>query len=339
MMKRPTGCLALGVSLCLLFEGCGVSDASARADVGVAQLELREVPLGVQCLRVTAAGSRVVERRFAPSFQSQTSNFRLEGLPVGDVSFSADAFTVPCNGIGSAIPTWIGGPTRVTLAEGVLAQVTIVMVHNGRANVGLDFNDSTCALAGDTCSTDAACCGGPNLTATCQSGACSAVCAAGFADCNADKARDGCEIDTNNDVNNCGGCGNLCSVSCQGGICLNASLLVDGVTYIGFRMSTSPQVASVVAPLADGGLCDAQNPSWAGRIVLCQRGGIYFSTKAANVTASGGLAAVIYNNVPLYVLGISIDPPFPIPIAMFLQTDGQYLVANKVGVSATLLVQ
>jgi len=53
----------------------------------------------------------------------------------------------------------------------------------------------------------------------------------------------------------------------------------------------------VTAPLVDGGLALGTDGSWAGKIVLVQRGDISFFDKVMNVQNSGGLACVIYNNV------------------------------------------
>jgi hypothetical protein len=63
-----------------------------------------------------------------------------------------------------------------------------------------------------------------NMTATgCSLGTCQFVCNAGFADCNSDLI-DGCEVDLNTDVDNCGGCSSACGTangtpSCVGGTC------------------------------------------------------------------------------------------------------------------------
>jgi len=46
---------------------------------------------------------------------------------------------------------------------------------------------------------------------TCQDGVCGAVCLNGFADCNGDVQRDGCEINLRSDAANCGACGNVCN--------------------------------------------------------------------------------------------------------------------------------
>lgn len=79
---------------------------------------------------------------------------------------------------------------------------------------------------------DAANCGGcakqcanpAHATAACSSGACGlGSCDSGFGDCNM-QASDGCEIDTNGDIANCGSCGAVCgnqhaTPSCSSGKC------------------------------------------------------------------------------------------------------------------------
>lgn len=78
----------------------------------------------------------------------------------------------------------------------------------------------------------AGCAGGcnlPNATATCVAGNTCQItaCNQGFADCN-NSPNDGCETNLNNNVNNCGGCGNNCTVAngtptCIAGTCQVAS--------------------------------------------------------------------------------------------------------------------
>jgi hypothetical protein len=78
-------------------------------------------------------------------------------------------------------------------------------------NVATDANN--CGACGDVCDL-------PNAVPSCNQGTCAiAVCNAGYADCN-ETAADGCEVDTNTDPNNCGGCGHQCGTpSCSGGVC------------------------------------------------------------------------------------------------------------------------
>ncbi len=70
-------------------------------------------------------------------------------------------------------------------------------------------------------------CGAPNTNGTCSGGTCttSDQCLDGFGDCNSDMS-DGCEVDLNTDVDNCGGCATPCAdvypnaqVGCESGSC------------------------------------------------------------------------------------------------------------------------
>jgi subtilisin family serine protease len=74
------------------------------------------------------------------------------------------------------------------------------------------------------------------------------------------------------------------------------SLVVGGTAYAPGAMDGSPRT-SASGPLADFGLGDAVNPAMSGRVCLIQRGSIDFATKVSNCQASGGVGAVIYNNV------------------------------------------
>ena len=77
---------------------------------------------------------------------------------------------------------------------------------------------TACGGCGMACSTN-------NISRACAGGACTGVCAAGFADCDANTRSNGCETPTSADLNNCGACGNVCparanaSLSCAAGAC------------------------------------------------------------------------------------------------------------------------
>ena len=84
--------------------------------------------------------------------------------------------------------------------------------------------DTTAALA--HCGGCGRACGPlPNATAACRAGACAiGACNAGFADCDGNPAN-GCEVNLNTDVANCGRCRNACSrnnvpsPTCNAGVC------------------------------------------------------------------------------------------------------------------------
>ena len=113
------------------------------------------------------------------------------------------------------------------------------------------------------------------------------------------------------------------------------SLVVDGdaysVNHIEYSAYTNASGAMV-----DGGLCTASG-SWAGQVVLCQRGDISFYDKVMAVQNGGGVAAVIYNNEPGNFLGTLGDGASSDIVAVSVSMeDGQYLAANKLGTIASV---
>jgi serine protease len=73
------------------------------------------------------------------------------------------------------------------------------------------------------------------------------------------------------------------------------TLTADAITWAGGRIDGAPRTTGVLGSLVDGGQCTAAG-SWAGRVVLCQRGSNSFADKVTNVQRGGGVATVIYNN-------------------------------------------
>jgi hypothetical protein len=113
---------------------------------------------------------------------------------------------------------------------------------------------------------------------------------------------------------------------------------VDGVDYAGGHIEFSAR-GTASGALVDGGLC-ATAGFWSGKVVLCQRGDISFYDKVNNVKAGGGAAAIIYNNVPGDFLGTLGEGYSSTIIGISLsQEAGQYLVANKLGRTATVFSQ
>jgi subtilisin family serine protease len=74
------------------------------------------------------------------------------------------------------------------------------------------------------------------------------------------------------------------------------ALTVGTTTYAPGAMDGSPQTAAS-APLADFGLGETIDTAVAGKVCLIQRGNIAFSDKVLNCQNSGGVGAVVYNNV------------------------------------------
>jgi serine protease len=116
----------------------------------------------------------------------------------------------------------------------------------------------------------------------------------------------------------------------------DTSVTVDGVTYSANHIDFA-KYDTASAALVNGGLCSAADSAFSGKVVLCERGDISFYDKVRNVQLSNGAAAIIYNNVPGGFLGTLGDGnTSTIPAVSMSQEDGQYLLANKLGKTATV---
>jgi len=115
------------------------------------------------------------------------------------------------------------------------------------------------------------------------------------------------------------------------------TVTVDGTTYKGGYVENAARSSGVAGALVDGGRCAATG-AWSGNVVLCERGDISFFDKVMNVQNSGGVAALIYNNVSGGFTGTLGDgSSSTIPAISLSQEDGQFLVANKLTVSSTVV--
>ena len=78
------------------------------------------------------------------------------------------------------------------------------LVEADGCEIDLNVDRDNCGVCARDCTS------GPQSIAACDAGECSLTCAQGFAHCDND-LDNGCETDTFNDVNNCLGCGTVCS--------------------------------------------------------------------------------------------------------------------------------
>jgi serine protease len=117
------------------------------------------------------------------------------------------------------------------------------------------------------------------------------------------------------------------------------TVTVSGSTYTGTWIENAARTAGVTGALVNGGLCTATG-AWSGKVVLCERGSVTFLVKVQNVQASGGVAAVIYNNVAGGFSGtLGAGSSSAIPAIGISQSDGQFLVANRLGSLGTVVSQ
>jgi hypothetical protein len=113
--------------------------------------------------------------------------------------------------------------------------------HCGACANACSDGDSCCAGAcadtvtdTDNCGMCGAGCSGKNASWSCQSSSCAvATCAGGFADCNLTPT-DGCEVNTTNDVGNCGACHAACSASHASSACTGSTCVISACN-LGFH--------------------------------------------------------------------------------------------------------
>ncbi|WP_187265949.1 S8 family serine peptidase [Alkalisalibacterium limincola] len=94
--------------------------------------------------------------------------------------------------------------------------------------------------------------------------------------------------------------------------------------------------ATASGDLAEGGLCLEALSDVDGKIVLCERGQISFADKALNAVAGGAAGVVVYNNAPGGFSGTLGGVAVSVPVLSLSQEDGQALVADSLGMSASV---
>jgi subtilisin family serine protease len=116
-----------------------------------------------------------------------------------------------------------------------------------------------------------------------------------------------------------------------------SQLTVGAVDYAPGGMDGSPR-ASVTAPLAAFGNGSAIDTSVAGKVCLIVRGAIAFSAKVLNCQLSGGVGAVVYNNVAESFLGTLGGVATTIPSVTASGVEGAAMLA-QLGQAATVTVK
>ncbi len=108
------------------------------------------------------------------------------------------------------------------------------------------------------------------------------------------------------------------------------TLTVGNNVFSGYQVEYA-KLGTASGQLVNGGLCDAAG-AYGGKVVVCERGVISFYDKVMNVQNSGGVAAIIYNNVAGDLNATLGDGNSSnIPAIGLTQEDGQYIVGNLIG--------
>ncbi len=118
---------------------------------------------------------------------------------------------------------------------------------------------------------------------------------------------------------------------------IEGAISVGGTAYAAGAMEGSP-VKTATAPLADFGIGDKVDSAVSGKVCLIQRGSIDFAVKVSNCQASGGVGAIVYNNVAGAFGGTLGTTVTGIPSVTATDTDGAAMKL-QLGQSATVSVK
>jgi len=130
----------------LLASGCAqkaaLSGEGPSGEFGTVVLALKNIPVDVQCVRLTVAGNSTVVRTFPVTPNDQDPDpVTMGGLPLGNATVYEDTFDSPCDSVGpTSNPTWVAqAPVPVNLTPGAQVSVTIVLRRPGGLSVGMDY--------------------------------------------------------------------------------------------------------------------------------------------------------------------------------------------------------
>jgi len=274
--------LLKGVALAVLGAAVGCTDLPSTEptpeDTGRVEFALVMVPTDVQCISITATGSRVRQQNFIV-VPAQTSVLAMNGLPVGAVTFSGQAFNGPCGGGGpmGPSPTYVADPVTAQINATGVTSLALNMRRNGQASISVDFETGgMCGVAGAACSptSPSACCTGlscvadpTTMLASCQP---STMCMPPGAQCGPGTSMQCCPglacqgdptgLVTCQPQNMCAPAGTACSATTT--CCAGLSCQGDPTGIV----SCQPQNMCVPT----GGQCAGASPCCAG--LVCQSG-------------------------------------------------------------------
>jgi len=127
-------------SILAAIAACGAPASEGEERVGAATAEITQVPAQVACVDIHVSGaSKTTAQKFDVT-PGGSSILPMTGLPTGNVTFNALAYSAACSAVASSTTaTWVSEAVPATLTAGTPVSVNLVMKKNGAANVGIDF--------------------------------------------------------------------------------------------------------------------------------------------------------------------------------------------------------
>ena len=266
-------------------------------------------------LTLLEPGTYTVVSRTSGGYEVASPVTVTAGQTVANINFSGANLMTDVNNCGAcsnacnlanAIPGCSAGNCVVAGCNAGYANCDGNAANGCEVNVSNNINN--CGGCGVVCST-------PNGTPACTGGACQiAGCNAGYADCDSNAAN-GCEVNVSNNINNCGGCGVVCSTpnatpACSGGTCQIAGCNTgyancDGIAANGCEVNVSNNINNCggcgvvcstpnATPACSGGTCQIAscNPGYANCDLVTVNGcETHIASDAFNCGACGHVCA------------------------------------------------
>jgi formylglycine-generating enzyme len=135
-------------ALCVLIAIAPLACSTAASPdselpTGTIAAHLDQIPPQQYCLKLDARSTVRTESMRIDVTPGQADDFLLERIPVGSVTFTGYSYATACaNVAGGAIPDYVSDPMTVLVGERDVAAVTLMMKHNGRAAVDVDWEDA-----------------------------------------------------------------------------------------------------------------------------------------------------------------------------------------------------
>src|SRR5262249_32832826 len=135
----------------LFVSACAQAESDPGAEhIGEATLAITTVPTGILCIRfiATPAAGAAVTINQAVTGGSASGTYSLGQLPLGNVTFTGNAYSVACNSVSaSTAPQWIADPATATLQTGAPATVPLTFRRNNPVTGGASFVDNLLSLS------------------------------------------------------------------------------------------------------------------------------------------------------------------------------------------------
>ncbi|HKO48872.1 MAG TPA: alkaline phosphatase PhoX [Polyangiaceae bacterium] len=148
-MIRKHSTFAAIAALSLGLAHCGSGSTDADEATGSATLELTQAPADAACLELTVDGAKRDVAQKIDLAPGEGTSYRLDRLPVGPATFKAKAYASRCSAVSvQSVPTWLSEPTSATISVIDVVHVLLKMIRNGRATVGIDFDDANGPASG-----------------------------------------------------------------------------------------------------------------------------------------------------------------------------------------------